>query len=595
MQFFRKINSNLTPLISFIAIIRLIIPNKSKKLIFFSILLIINGVTELLSLVTLMPFLSILSNPEATPESTLFNTITNFFQIESGQIIPFSTIIFISIVLFSLFIRLFTYRYGLKLTAELGTFLSTKIFSTIIYQPYKLLIQKNTGELIYTLTKELEQIINLLMLFFKMITALVSFIFIFSGLVFINIYVALLCIISLTLAYLVLSNKSSIVLKKNSFIFTDTNNRIVKHIQETLGSIRDIVIDNNHKYYINNYWNLQNKLRNSVTEVNLISFTPSYVLESLALITLALLGFLLIFIFGKSANATSILGTVAVGLIKLLKASQQIYVVFTQVKARNNSVISILGYLKKDVPQNAFIIEKKDFNFKSSICLKNINFRYEKNQPLVLNNISLNLEKGKIFGFIGETGSGKSTLIDLIMGLLEPSEGEVLIDGKNISNDLKLRKKWFNSISHVPQDVFLCDGTFAENIALGIEKDKINIKKLIKAAEIAKIRNVIDLSSNGFNTFVGERGIKLSGGQKQRVALARAIYKQSKILILDEATSALDNKTEEEIINSINSLRENITIIMIAHRLSSLSVCNKIFELNNGEIVSIKDSIEEYY
>ena len=254
-----------------------------------------------------------------------------------------------------------------------------------------------------------------------------------------------------------------------------------------------------------------------------------------------------------------------------------------------------MGYLKKDVPQNAFIIEKKDFNFKSSICLKNINFRYEKNQPLVLNNISLNLEKGKIFGFIGETGSGKSTLIDLIMGLLEPSEGEVLIDGKNIFNDLKLRKKWFNSISHVPQDVFLCDGTFAENIALGIEKDKINIKKLIKAAEIAKIRNVIDLSSNGFNTFVGERGIKLSGGQKQRVALARAIYKQSKILILDEATSALDNKTEKEIINSINSLRENITIIMIAHRLSSLSVCNKIFELNNGEIVSIKDSIEEYY
>ena len=214
MMFFRKINSNLTPLISFIEIIRLIIPNKSKKLIFFSILLIINGVTELLSLVTLMPFLSILSNPEATPESTLFNTITNFFQIESEQIIPFSTIIFISIVLFSLFIRLFTYRYGLKLTAELGTFLSTKIFSTIIYQPYKLLIQKNTGELIYTLTKELEQIINLLMLFFKMITALVSFIFIFSGLVFINIYVALLCIISLTLAYLFLSNKSSIVLKK---------------------------------------------------------------------------------------------------------------------------------------------------------------------------------------------------------------------------------------------------------------------------------------------------------------------------------------------------------------------------------------------
>ena len=594
MNFLRK-NLNLSTFFSFFEIIRLIIANKLKKFWLFIILLIITGSIELLTLTTLMPFLSILSNPESPPDSILFNTISNFFKIKSEQYVLFSTVIFISIVIFSLFIRLFTFKYGLMLSAELGIKLNTKIFTNIIYQPYKLQIQKNSSELISTLTLEAEQIITLIMISFRMIIGLFTFIFIFIGLIYINIYIASGFIILLALAYLFLINKSRMSLKRNSFILTDTNNKIIKHIQESLGSIRDIVIDNNHKYYVYNYQNLQKKLRYSLTEVNFISNSPTYIIESFALSLLAILGLFLILIYGNSTNATSILGTVSVGFIKLLKSAQQIYFVFTQIKSRNDSIKSVLSFLKQEVESSSFVIEREELDFKSSILLKNVDFRYGKNQPLILKNINLNLERGKVIGFIGKTGSGKSTLIDLIMGLLDPSKGEVLIDGKNIISDPNLRKKWFNSISHVPQDVYLCDGTFTENIALGVDKDKINRKKIIKAAELAQIRNFIDSSSNGFNTFVGERGIKLSGGQKQRIALARAIYKQSKILVLDEATSALDNKTEKEIINSINTLRENITIIMIAHRLSSLSVCNKIFELNKGEIVSIKDSIEEYY
>ncbi len=595
MNNFRKKNLSLSTYLSFFEIISLIVDKKSKKLLFFNILLIITGCIELLTLATLLPFLSILSNPKSPPDSIFFNSIANFFLIKPEQLFLFSSFIFITIVISSLFIRLFTFKYGLRFTEELGTVLSTKIFTNIIYQPYNLQIQKNSSELIYTLTKESEQIIDLLILTFKNITGLVTFIFICAGLIFINIYIAFGCLFILALSYLFLTYKSRKKLKKNSFIFTDANNKITKNIQESLGSIRDIVIDNNHKYYLKNYRNLQKKLRSSITEVKFIANAPSYFLESFGLITLTILGISIILLFGASTNATSILGTISVGLIKLLRAAQQIYFTFSSIKSRNNTISSVLSYLKQEVDSSSYVRETKELEFNSSIHLKNVDFSYDKNQPLILKNINLNLEKGKVFGFIGETGSGKSTLIDLIIGLLDPSKGEVLIDGKNIINDPNLRKKWFNSISHVPQDVYLCDGTFVENIALGVEKDKINREKIIKAAEIAKIRNFIDSSSNGFNTFVGERGIKLSGGQKQRIALARAIYKKSKILVLDEATSALDNKTEKEIINSINSLRENITIIMIAHRLSSLSVCNKIFELKKGEIISIKDSIEEYY
>ena len=592
MKVLHKFKTNLRSFLLLYRILKISSEGKSNKIIFLSVLLIINGLAELLSLASIVPLLSILSDPESLPKSKLFNFLLNIFQIQSDNVILFSTIIFIIFILFSLVMRVSTLKYGYNLIAELGTNLGTKTLTNIIYQPYSFQTKQNSGEIINILTTEVEYTTNSMMIAIRFATALVTFLFILFGMLYFNIYIALGCFILFGTAYLLITKKSSKRIKNNSFIITQSNNKIVKHIQNTIGSIRDLIIDNNHDFYISTYQKLQRKKRFTVVENNIIGAYPAYLFESLAFISFALTGLAFSITIENPSESISILGTIAIGLQKLLRSMQQIYLSIIKVNSKKNSYEIILDSFKQKINPGIFELEKESLSFNSSIHLQNINFRYSSELPWTIKNLNLELQKGEIIGLIGETGSGKSTLIDLIMGLLIPTEGEVLIDKINITEDYNSRKKWFNSISHVPQDIYLCDGTFAENIALGISKEKIDYEKIIKASKAAKIKEFIESSPMGFETLVGERGIKLSGGQRQRIAIARSIYKKSKLLVFDEATSALDNKTEDEIIKSINDLGDNITIIMIAHRLSSLSFCNKIIELRNGEIISCKKSID---
>ena len=218
-----------------------------------------------------------------------------------------------------------------------------------------------------------------------------------------------------------------------------------------------------------------------------------------------------------------------------------------------------------------------------------MSFRYDKDMPWVLRNINLKLTKGSRIGFIGTTGSGKSTLVDIIMGLLSQTEGSLIIDKQYITH--KNRAMWRSHIAHVPQNIYLSDATIEENIAFGVHKDKIDRQQVKKAAKQAQISVVIEGWQKGYETLVGERGVRLSGGQRQRIGIARALYKQADVLIFDEATNALDNKTEQEVIEAIESLSDKLTIIMIAHRVSTLKRCKKIVEINNGEIVNIETKV----
>tara|TARA_E500000331_G_C17266123_1_gene717232 strand:+ start:120 stop:1904 length:1785 start_codon:yes stop_codon:yes gene_type:complete len=586
-----SLNSSFSPYLSLLKIIKIASANKPNKLIFLSFLLVINGFAELISLASFLPFLSILSNPNEIPEFLYFNFLINFLKISSDQLIFSTTIIFVILIIVSLVIRLYTLRYGLNLTKELGTNLSSTAFKNTIHQPYSIQTTRNSGEIINSLTTEIENAIKSLNIFVKFATSFVTFCFILVGLLLINTFVALISIALIGFLYFLIAKKSSKKLKKYSYIYTEKNNRIVRHIQETLGSKRDIILDNNHKYYSSIFRELQKKRRSTVAEIDFISTYPAYVLEALAFLIFAFLGIFLSLKVSQTINILSVLGTVALGFQKLLRSTQQIYRGFSQIKAKSASFDNVLKMCEKKLEPIYFIKESNNLDFKSNIKLKNIFFRYGNDLPWTLKNIDLTLFKGETIGLIGPTGTGKSTLIDIIMGLLDPTEGEVLIDGENIKENINLRQKWFNSISHVPQDIYLCDGSFSDNIALGISKKEMNIDRVHEAAEIANIKKYIETCSNSFNTFVGERGITLSGGQRQRIAIARAIYKQAKVLIFDEATSALDNDTELKVIKSINSIKKDVTIIMIAHRLSSLSFCNKIVELDRGKIISVKNSL----
>ena len=294
----------------------------------------------------------------------------------------------------------------------------------------------------------------------------------------------------------------------------------------------------------------------------------------------------------KSTSFLVLLGSFTLAVQRLLPVIQRIYNSWVVIKSVNADSENIHKTFQMKIENNtkAKIIPMK---LNNSIKLESIYYSYT-NKKNILSNINLEIFQGEKIGIIGKTGSGKSTLVDLIMGLLKPSMGNIYVDGKNLYDNKYPNRinEWMRSISHVPQDIFLTDATIAENIAFGTRKDLISNSKIINAAKMAQIHQFIRSTDNGYETFVGERGIKLSGGQRQRIGIARALYKKSKILIFDEATSALDNETEDLLMKSINEISDKITIISIAHRITTLKNCDRIFEIKNGLLFSNDSSSE---
>ena len=246
------------------------------------------------------------------------------------------------------------------------------------------------------------------------------------------------------------------------------------------------------------------------------------------------------------------------------------------------SLQDTLDLLDQPLPDYADQPASQPLPFRQQICLDQISFRYRPDSPWVLNNIDLKIEKGSRVGFIGATGCGKSTLIDVIMSLLQATEGALGVDGKAVT--MVNQRAWQAHIAHVPQAIFLADSTIEENIAFGVQKERIDHERVKMAARQAQIADVIEAWSGQYQTFVGERGVRLSGGQRQRVGIARALYKQADVIIFDEATSALDSETEQAVMQAIESLSVNLTILIIAHRLSTLKNCTQIVELSDGGI-----------
>jgi len=288
---------------------------------------------------------------------------------------------------------------------------------------------------------------------------------------------------------------------------------------------------------------------------------------------------------GGMVTAIPVLGALALGAQRLLPALQQSYNAYSTIKGASASFADVLNLLDQPLSEYADQLPAKPIPFEKEIKLTNLNFRYKEDSPWVLKNINFSLEKGARIGFIGVTGSGKSTLLDIIMGLLPPTNGELIIDQQPINS--QNRRAWQAHIAHVPQNIFLSDSSIEENIAFGIAKEQIDHQRVKKAAQQAQISELIEQWKEGYQTFVGERGIRLSGGQRQRIGIARALYKKANVLIFDEATSALDNETEREVMEAIEALGKEVTVLIIAHRLTTLKECDKIVKLDKNHAVHI--------
>jgi ATP-binding cassette subfamily B protein len=305
-------------------------------------------------------------------------------------------------------------------------------------------------------------------------------------------------------------------------------------------------------------------------------------MEALGMLLIAALAYALAQGADGISKAIPILGALALGAQRLLPVLQQAYGAWTSIQGSHASLQDTLELLDQPLPHYADQPEVLAMPFQRSIALNLLSFRYSSETPLVLNKININIAKGSRVGFVGTTGSGKSTLLDIVMGLLTPCEGVLEIDGQAVT--IGNQRAWQAHIAHVPQAIFLADSTIEENIAFGVPKIEINHERVIQAARQAQIAEIVESWPKKYQTFVGERGIRLSGGQRQRIGIARALYKQADVIIFDEATSALDNETEQAVMQAIEGLSEYLTILIIAHRVTTLKNCTQIIELAKGGI-----------
>jgi ATP-binding cassette subfamily B protein len=287
---------------------------------------------------------------------------------------------------------------------------------------------------------------------------------------------------------------------------------------------------------------------------------------------------------GGIATALPVLGVLALGAQRLIPALQQIYYAWANIAGSHASFADTIKLLDQPMPAELLQAAPEPLLIQNDICLDGLRFRYTTDGPWVLDGVNLTIPKGARVGFVGSTGSGKSTMLDLLMGLLMPTEGEVLVDGQPISGNRM--RAWQRSIAHVPQTIFLADSTLAENIAFGLPLEAIDLARVQQAARQAQIADFIESSPDGYRAHVGEHGIRLSGGQRQRIGIARALYKQASVLVFDEATSSLDNATEQSVMDAIDGLSSNLTILLIAHRLTTVRHCDSIVLLEHGRLVA---------
>jgi ATP-binding cassette subfamily B protein len=361
---------------------------------------------------------------------------------------------------------------------------------------------------------------------------------------------------------------------------------VMKAMQEGLGGIRDILIDGTQEIYSKIFYRNESEMRRSAAKVALITSTPNIAIQTIGIAIIAIFA-CTISINNSIANdnfssGLPFLGALAFAYLRISPAIQQIYSTWANIKNGEPALNYVVNFLQKPLPSYAGKPLPQRIKFNENIEIKNLSFRYNNESNLVLNNINLKILKGSKVGFIGKTGSGKSTLLDIIMALIEPTSGSFEVDGVKINNNNF--RSWQVRIAHVPQAIYLSDATILENIAFGVPINEIDLKRAMDAAEKAQISQTIENLVLKYNTKIGERGVRLSGGQRQRLGIARALYKKADVIIFDEATSALDNNTEIEVMKAIDELSDDLTIIIVAHRTSTLKSCSQVFEIIDEKI-----------
>ena len=564
---------------------------KKRKILFALLLLtIFSSLVDAISIGAILPFLSAITNPEKLIINNTFSKYFIYLKINnSHDLVKIMTIGIIAITILSAIFRWIVIYFQTLISNVITSELSIKGYERTLYQPYSVHVASNSSSIITGINKVNAILSNFITPTITLITALFTITSICIGLLYIQPLLTFVIFTSLFCIYYII-----IRLTKNSLfkLGQKRNNevpKLTKAIQEGLGGIRDVLLDGTQPLYCDIYSKADKPIRTANTYIQLIGLTPGIIVQALAIILIVFLSYFLNQNSFGFVNSLPILGVIALAIQRMVPAFQAVYSSWSIIKSGIPTINDALNLLEQPLPKYSQELSNEKMNFSRTIKLKDIAFKYSLNTPFIFKGLNISINKGTKVGFMGITGSGKSTLIDIIMALLNPTEGSLKVD--DIIIDDSNMRSWQKNLAHVPQSIYLTDSSVAENIAFGIPRDKIDWNRLYNVASQAKILETIEAMPQKFETTIGERGIRLSGGQRQRIGIARALYKNANVIIFDEATSALDNNTESEVMNSIVNLDNNLTILIVAHRLSTLKNCNQIIEIKDHKLI-VHDNYE---
>ncbi len=557
------------------------------RAIYLLILILAMALIDMLGIASIMPFIALLTNPETINTNGILNFVykkSNIFGIESERdfLILVGFIVFFLLII-SIFVKALTTYIQSRYVRYCEYSLSKRLTEKYIYQPYSWFLNRNSSILGKTILSETGNVISrglspTLSLISNIIVALTLFLMLLYVNPMLTLIVAATVSLFYVTVYILLRKLLNKVAKKN---FKD-NELKFRALLEAFTAAKEIKIGGLERTFLTRFIKPARRMAYNSSLVDIIGQLPRLTLEAISFGGLILV---ILFYMLATNDITKVLPIIALYAFagyRLMPAIQKIFVSLTQLRVSGPAIVSLYDDLKK----LNFFNEKNDDNklvFNKTIKLKNIYYSYPNSSRTILKNINLTIPAYNTVGIVGETGSGKTTTIDIILGLLEAQKGTLEVDG--IIIDKENRRSWQNTIGYVPQQIYLADTTISENIAFGVNVDEIKQEKVEHAAKIANLHDfIVKELPLQYKTTIGERGIRLSGGQRQRIGIARAIYHQPNLLIFDEATSSLDNITEKSVMEAIHNTDYKITKILIAHRLSTVKNCDKIFLFDKGEL-----------
>lgn len=575
--------------------LRYVFDRKDKmKLIGLAMLMIVGSILELLAVAVFNPFIEVLMQTSSIEDDSFLKLFFAHIHLNGIEqyLVMLSALIAVIYLVKNIYLS-FLQNTILSFSYTTRMNLATRLLTTYMNEPYTFHLSKNIAEMQRCLQSDTSQFMSLinscLQLTVEMVTCLALAAYLFHTSHSITVVIGVLLLLCIGLFFMISKKVSSRLGRQNERY----NAKLFQWINQSLGGIKELKILQREEYFIDSYKTNYKKLIWGARVNELISALPKYIVETVAMVGLVF-AIIIKLLFGHGALETFIpqIAVFAVAAFRLLPSVGRVNAYINSIMYNKASLDMIYDDLKEidsePVQEAEWQGEKENWIFNKGVIVEHVTYHYPDSDVEVLHDISMEIPKGKTVALIGPSGAGKTTLADIILGLLPPTSGVVRMDQHNIYENLR---SWREKLGYIPQTIYLSDDTIRNNIAFGIYQEQIDDNAIWKALEKAQLKEFVQGLENGLDTYVGDRGVRLSGGQRQRIGIARALYHDPEILVLDEATSALDSSTEQAVMESIESLQGLKTMIIIAHRLTTIKNADLVYEVSGGN-VTLRDKNE---